>query len=186
MPDAGDAATHADDALPRYGSRPLPAQRYLPGRTPRPLALEAAPRRAAHAFDPAAWWTCKDFLEGIDLWNHRFFWEAHEAWEEPWRAAGRDTALGRFLQGLILLAAGALKHELGAPGPARRLAARGARLLGEARPPQPPFDAPAFAAAALAWVDGARSTPPLLRLEPPPAAESGANDARGPCARGPG
>ena len=164
MPDARDAA-HADDALPRYGERPLPTRRHLPGRTPRPRPAEASPRRLAPAFDPAAWRTCEDFLHGTDLWNRRFFWEAHEAWEEPWRAAGRNTPVGRFLQGLILLAAAALKHELGAHGPARRLGARGARLLREARSPKFPFDATAFAAAVEAWVGGARSTPPLLRLD---------------------
>jgi hypothetical protein len=147
----------------RYASRPLPRWRHLPGRTPRPV--EAAPRVPPARFDPAAWWSCEDFRYGADLWNRRFFWEAHEAWETPWRAAGRGTSLGRFLQGLILLAAAAVKHEVGARGPARRLGARGARRLREARGVEPPFDAPAFAAAVEAWVAGARATPPRLRLE---------------------
>jgi len=142
---------------------------------PRPLALR---------FEPASWWTCGDFLHGIDLWNRRFFWEAHEAWEEPWRAAGRDTPVGRVLQGLILLAACAVKHELGADGPARRLAARGARLVREARAPQPGFDAPAFAAAVEAWVSAARAAPPLLRLDPTRGRGSGADDACGPSPSG--
>ena len=179
MPDARDAADD-EEALPRYGNRPLPAQRHLPGRTPRPRATEPVPRSAALRFDAALWWTSCDFLHGIDLWNRRFFWEAHEAWEEPWRAAGRNTPVGRVLQGLILLAAGALKHELGADGPARRLASRGARLVREARAPQPGFDAPAFAAAVEAWVSAARSTPPLLRLDATRGGVSGADDARGP------
>jgi hypothetical protein len=114
-----------------------------------------------------AWWTREDFLRGAELWNRRLYWEAHEAWEAPWRAAGRETPLGRFLQGLILLAAAGVKHERGAPGPARRLAARGARRLRDAGVPGPPFDALAFAKAVEAWVGGARSAPPRLRLEAP-------------------
>ena len=159
-----ELVANVENRLPRYGKRPLPAERHLPGRTPRPAAFGAAVGRGGEAFDPASWWTCEDFLHGVDLWNHRFFWEAHEAWEEPWRAAGRDTAAGRALQGLILLAASAVKHELGARGPAKRLAARGARLLSETRSSQPRFDAHALAAAVVAWVAGARPTPPLLRL----------------------
>jgi uncharacterized protein len=164
VPDAREAADD-EEALPLYGDRPLPERRHLPGRTPRPGVRSAPERPVALGVDPSDWWTCGDFLYGVDLWNRRFFWEAHEAWEEPWRAAGRNTPVGRLLQGLILLAAGALKHELGADGPARRLASRGARLVREARTPPPGFDAPAFAAAVEAWVSAARSAPPLLRLD---------------------
>lgn len=42
-------------------------------------------------------------LEGIDHFNARRFWEAHEAWEDIWRAAAGDER--QFLQGLIQLAA---------------------------------------------------------------------------------
>ena len=41
-------------------------------------------------------------LKGQELFNDERFFEAHEAWEELWRAeAGRDRA---FVQGLILVA----------------------------------------------------------------------------------
>ncbi len=43
------------------------------------------------------------FRRGVDLFNARKFWEAHEAWEELWLAAESD--LVQFLQGLIQLAA---------------------------------------------------------------------------------
>ncbi|HXG59644.1 MAG TPA: DUF309 domain-containing protein [Thermoanaerobaculia bacterium] len=43
------------------------------------------------------------FLEGVERFNRQRFWDAHEAWEELWLAAGSD--LVRFLQGLIQLAA---------------------------------------------------------------------------------
>jgi uncharacterized protein len=43
------------------------------------------------------------FLEGIEHFNARRFWEAHESWEELWLVAQSDTE--QFLQGLIQLAA---------------------------------------------------------------------------------
>lgn len=40
---------------------------------------------------------------GIELFNAQRFWDAHEAWEEPWLTATGETR--QFLQGLIQLAA---------------------------------------------------------------------------------
>lgn len=114
--------------------------------------------------DPMEPWRSDSFLRGAEHWNRRAFWEAHEAWEEPWRAAGRASPLGRFLQGLILLAAAGVKHERGARATARRLAARGARRMRAAEGVEPPFDAPALAAAVEAWVAGDAAAPPKLLL----------------------
>ena len=38
-----------------------------------------------------------------------FYWEAHEEWEKLWRVSGADTTVGRFLKGLIKLAAAGVK-----------------------------------------------------------------------------
>jgi len=43
------------------------------------------------------------FLEGIEHFNQRRFWHAHESWEELWLAA--ETDVEQFLQGMIQLAA---------------------------------------------------------------------------------
>lgn len=43
------------------------------------------------------------FVEGIQLFNARKFWEAHEAWETIWLEAESD--LDQYLQGLIQIAA---------------------------------------------------------------------------------
>lgn len=43
------------------------------------------------------------FEDGVNHFNARDFWEAHESWEELWLAAESD--LVEFLQGLIQLAA---------------------------------------------------------------------------------
>jgi predicted metal-dependent hydrolase len=162
---ASERAAPEARELPRYSRRPLPARRYLPGRGARPPDAPAG--ATALPFDPACWWACEEFLHGADLWNRGFYWEAHEAWEGPWRAAGRASESGRLLQGLILLAAAGVKRELGRTGPARRLAARGARRLGEARCARAGFDADAFAEAVQAWVAGGREAAPLLGLDLP-------------------
>jgi predicted metal-dependent hydrolase len=44
-----------------------------------------------------------ELLAGIQHFNARRFWEAHEAWEELWLHAESDAH--RFLQGLIQVAA---------------------------------------------------------------------------------
>ena len=43
------------------------------------------------------------FDEGVEHFNAKRYWEAHESWEELWLAAESDVE--QFLQGLIQLAA---------------------------------------------------------------------------------
>tara|TARA_B100001027_G_C16057939_1_gene237218 strand:+ start:207 stop:509 length:303 start_codon:yes stop_codon:yes gene_type:complete len=45
----------------------------------------------------------------VDLFNHRYYWEAHEAWEALWRTAPQSSVLAHFLRGLIQLAAMQIK-----------------------------------------------------------------------------
>ncbi len=108
----------------------MPAYRHRPGQTPHPLrdprghsygAAEPAPPR----FDPATWSSCDDYLFGVDLYNLRYYWEAHEAWEGLWKTTGRKDRPGRFLQGLIQVAAAFLKDEMGVWEGARKLSAKG-------------------------------------------------------------
>ena len=51
------------------------------------------------------------YLFGVDLFNHGFWWEAHEQWEVPWRCG--EALQKPFLQGLIQIAASLLKRRLG-------------------------------------------------------------------------
>ncbi len=44
-----------------------------------------------------------EFFEGIQLFNKRQWWEAHEAWEPAWQQAASLDRI--FLQALILMAA---------------------------------------------------------------------------------
>lgn len=125
-------------APPRLTPRPLPAYRYVPGLQPHPFrhaeghlwcgggAPEVAP------WTPAARWQDDEaWLWGLELLAQRYWWEAHEALEGLWHRSHGDPALRRGTQGLILAAAALLKHHLGQPRPAQRLAARAAVQLAE-------------------------------------------------------
>ena len=51
----------------------------------------------------------EEFAWGQDLFNHGYYWEAHEAWEGIWQIANRGSPLRAFLKGLILLCATGVK-----------------------------------------------------------------------------
>ena len=70
------------------------------------------------------WHTSHDYLYGCDLYNHGYWWEAHEAWEAWWQLIDKSGPEGQFLQGLIQAAACALKAEAGNATGVRRLLAR--------------------------------------------------------------
>ena len=70
------------------------------------------------------------WLHALDLFNEGLFWEAHEAWEDVWHARGRTTPDARFVQGLIHLAAAAVKIREGKPAGVARHVARARELLG--------------------------------------------------------
>ena len=96
---------------PRYcPQRALPAYRFVPGLDPHPVIDPAGhsygkPESSQRPLPPGEWPRNEEYLYGVDLFNRRYYWEAHEAWESAWRACDRDSAQGQFLQGLILIAA---------------------------------------------------------------------------------
>lgn len=61
---------------------------------------------------------------GVDLFNRRYLWEAHEAWEVVWIGAGKTSVSGIFCQGLIQVSASLLRWHLGTPDGARSLLAK--------------------------------------------------------------
>lgn len=101
----------------RYSSCLFPPYRYLPG-------VNAHPVRdpLGHAFGrveaklnfiaPEFWQENPDYLYGVDLYNHGYWWEAHEAWEGVWHTTDKDGAYGQCLQGLIQIAAAFIKWQL--------------------------------------------------------------------------
>lgn len=117
--------TRRNSVPPKYHSTPLPHQRYIPGHTPRPSSgLDS--RTVAEPFSLAH----SKYLYGIDLFNHGFWWEAHEAWEPLWKACERGSGERLFLQGLIQYAAFLLKWDQRNKRSAVRLAkAAGEKLV---------------------------------------------------------
>ena len=105
------------DPMPaRRTDRPLPAHRHLPGE---PVQC---------VFEPVA-----DFAYGCDLFDARYYWEAHEVWEAVWVAAGRRGPAADFLKGLIKLAAAGVKCREGNQPGLRRHARRAHELFSAAR-----------------------------------------------------
>lgn len=72
-----------------------------------------------------------EWLYALDLFNGGFYWEAHEAWESFWHALGRSTPEAQFVQGLIHLAAAAVKIREGNPSGVARHTKRARELLGD-------------------------------------------------------
>jgi len=52
------------------------------------------------------------WLRGLDLFDHRYYWEAHECWEAIWHAVPREEPFSFLLQGLIQAAAYLLKAHM--------------------------------------------------------------------------
>ena len=69
------------------------------------------------------------FLYAVDLFNHRFYWEAHEAWEPMWRAADDGSAIRDLLQSLIQASASVLQLHMGRQTGAAHLISRATNRL---------------------------------------------------------
>src|SRR6202521_777713 len=109
----------------------LPPYAYLPGKNPHPVRdptghsyhVEPIPVAAEASLSSDA------FLWGLDLFNHGYYWEAHEAWEGLWQVADRDGPLRMLFKGLILLSAAGGKIRERKNAAAQRHAKRAAALL---------------------------------------------------------
>jgi uncharacterized protein len=111
------------DPPPRYApERPLPAYAYVPGgRTPHP---RKDPRGHSHGqrerlpppLDPDDFEASGEYRFAIDLFNHGFYWEAHEVLEGLWLAAGKTGTVAELLKGLIKLCAAGVKEQQGMSG----------------------------------------------------------------------
>lgn len=101
---------------PRYAPhKTLPPYSYVPGgRRPHPVRDPAGHSYGATEAKPAApdsdrWQQSEPYLFGIDLFNHGYYWEAHEVWEGLWHACSRRGPRDSFFKGLIKLAAAGVK-----------------------------------------------------------------------------
>jgi hypothetical protein len=120
----------------RLSNHPFPPYSYVPGKFPHPVTDPAGhmygQTRTSNPVAADDWATCDEFLYALDLFNHGYYWEAHEAWETLWHAVGHHTRPGLFLKGLIKLAAAGVKAREGrVVGVARHLA-RTRELFSEA------------------------------------------------------
>ena len=113
----------------------LPPYTFVPGQSPHPVSDPAGHSYGLrHAtpppLDPADWQASRAYLRGIDLFNHGYYWEAHEVWEGLWNACGRLGTVADFLKGLIQMTAAGVKVRQGMPQGVRSLS-RGAADLFE-------------------------------------------------------
>lgn len=122
-----------DPSWPRYSSRPLPPYRFVPGLNPHPHRDPGGHSRAEPPapgpWSPEDWRELDPYLYGVDLHNFAYWWEAHEAFEGLWHAAGRTSPHARFVQGLIHVSAASLNRHRGNRAAARRQARRGIERL---------------------------------------------------------
>jgi hypothetical protein len=117
--------------LVRYAPRrSLPRYAFLPGRDPHPTR-----DARGHSFGiaepevgylaPDRWRENEEYLFGVDLYNHGFLWEAHEAWESLWHKAKHDPEQADMLQGLIQCSAASLKIPMEQPAGLKKLSDAG-------------------------------------------------------------
>lgn len=125
------------ERIPRYlADAEFPPYTFVPGQTPHPVRDPAGhqygqPEEPLECV-PEPWSECREFLYGVDLFNHGYYWEAHEAWEAVWHAAGRSGPMGALLKGLIKLAAAGVKTREGSRTGRQRHCRRAAELFREA------------------------------------------------------
>jgi hypothetical protein len=123
------------EALRLAPDLPLPPYAFIPGGPfPHPRSdprghSHGAEYRPPEAPDLDDWQSCLPYLYGIDLFNHGYYWEAHEAWEGLWHACGRCGRTAAFLKGLIKLAAAGVKIREGKPQGVSNHAQRAADLF---------------------------------------------------------
>ena len=118
----------------RYTDLDLPPYSYVPGHSPHPVSNPAGHMHGTEhetplPLVPESWQESPEYLYGIDLFNHGYYWEAHEAWEALWLAAGRHGSVADFLKGLIKLAAAGVKAREGNPRGVQRHGLRAIELL---------------------------------------------------------
>jgi hypothetical protein len=151
----------------------FPGYAYLPGKHPHPVR---DPLGHSYQCDPVTVVAVEESLSsnvfrwGIDLFNHGYYWEAHEAWEPLWHAAKQSAQHRLFFKGLILLAAAGVKIREGKRVAAARHAARAAALFRQvALLPSRPFEAAiGMTPAALAVHSEAATTLPAALPAPTP------------------
>lgn len=110
--------------IKRYTKYKLPEKPFIPGKENlKEFNFEISWKDTE--LKEVNWTESDEYLFGIDLFNHGFWFEAHEIWEAVWLAQNKDSETRVFMQGLIQLSAALFKKKSGKYESAERLAAKG-------------------------------------------------------------
>jgi len=98
-----------------YSNTPMPAYRHIPFKTKHPYMDKGGHSYGEELpvvsdFNVENWRTCDTYLYSIDLFNQGYWWEAHELIKQICYCVGRESVIGSFLEAVIQIAAGELKH----------------------------------------------------------------------------
>jgi len=154
---------------PRYTDRPFPSYRFVPGKAPHPTrdpdghSYNKTPEKL-EPFEIDQWQYCDEYLYGIDLFNHGYWWEAHEALEAVWIAAGRQTETGQFIQGLIQVAVAHLKKFQGFNDVAKRMSTEGLEKMKRIKGIYFGIDVSTFRSAVESYFSGENKMPVIIKL----------------------
>ena len=120
-------------------ARALPPYAYVPGGgRPHPQRDPDGHSygRGDAAFGPPpaedGWCQHEGWLYALDLFNHGYYWEAHEGLEKWWRETAVGDPRRSLFQGLLRLAAAGVKAREQRPAGVRKHALRAAELLAAA------------------------------------------------------
>lgn len=84
-----------------------------------------------------------NFIKGVEYFNRREYFEAHEAWERLWKGLDR-SAEKDFVQGLIMVAAALHHYKRGEHTGAARLLGKGVKKMRRAPGAEIGMDKEAF------------------------------------------
>ncbi len=143
----------------------FPAYSYVPGLWPHPhshpLGHRFGPPFPTPQLDDFA--NDPTFRLGIELFNAGYYWEAHEAWEHLWHAAGRGGWLADLFKALIQLAVAGVKVREGREDGVRGHARRAAEMFASLRDRDCGVDAAALGGHAQDVADKPPAQPPEPR-----------------------
>ena len=107
IPQAKFARLLPNSPLPRYTHGPGSGTPH-PYRDPRGHSYNQRPMNPK-PLTPDRWAENRSYLLGLDHFNLGFYWEAHDEWDRLWRSTGAESLVGRFLKGLVKMAAAGIK-----------------------------------------------------------------------------
>jgi len=157
----------------RYSTLLFPRYRFVPGRFPHPRRAPdghsyGTSEPEVTSFSAATWPSSEVYLYGVDLFNVAYWWECHEQWEALWKFTGTESYEGRFLQGMVQIAAASLRRFMGSHDSGAALARKGITRLRDCE--EDVFlgiDVLSFSASVEGHFFAAGAKPPLIDLRFP-------------------